>query len=371
MLPETTTAQPTAHIVYAPILKWKEGEQRALRDLRVPLDAMRPVIELVPTPPPSEPKPKKGGGEPKPPRSADMLTGQAIGKAMDAIGRTPYQTHPFYLDASALNSERIVGGGDAVTEVYDQVARRGFHAIPVVGVPLAGAAMPRLPAGAPTVCYRFDALDGTPFDLEVLRRSADGRRMHLILDFRSVAGKYIKPLAERMREYAAAAGGTFETVIAAAAAFPDGLHEVDADTIGRIDRVDLLAWRRYLRMTLAERVRAAAYGDYGIQHPRLPASRPNPKQTAGIRYTLEREWLILRGHGITKENGAAQFVALAKRLTGLPDFLGARHCAGCRAVQDTADEAGRDMIVGLRGWRHYGTVHHLTTTLMQALELRA
>jgi hypothetical protein len=47
MLPDSTDTEPAADMIYAPILKWKEGEQLALRDLRIPLDAMRPVIELV------------------------------------------------------------------------------------------------------------------------------------------------------------------------------------------------------------------------------------------------------------------------------------------------------------------------------------
>lgn len=143
------------------------------------------------------------------------------------------------------------------------------------------------------------------------------------------------------------------------------------DKAGNIDRVDFLAWRRYRRMALEQHSPVAFYGDYGIQHPRLFTVRGNVKQTAGIRYTLDREWLILRGHAITKENGARQFVTLTENLIGRAEFMGPRHCIGCRAVKDTADEAGRDMIVDLGGWRHYGTVHHLTTTLRQILAARA
>lgn len=371
MLPERTDTGQSTDVVYVPILKWKEGEQLALRDLRgIPLDAMRPVIELVPTPPPSEPKVQKGLTEPRPARSMDLLAGHAIGKAMDAIGRTPYKTRPFYLDAAALANEKVVGG-DAVAEVYDQVVRRGFSTIPVIRVPLDGGPITPLPFQGQTVCYRLDASRGGPLDLESIRRSAAGRRMHLILDFRSVMGAYVRPKAERMVQYATAAFDVFDAVVIAASAFPDGLHDVGQDNAGNIDRVDLLAWLRYRRMALEQHSPVASYGDYGIQHPRLFTGRGNAKQTAGIRYTLDREWLVLRGHAITKENGARQFVTLAKNLVGRTQFMGAHHCIGCRAVQDTADEAGRDMIVGLGGWRHYGTVHHLTTTLRQILAARA
>jgi phage tail protein X len=301
----------------------------------------------------------------------DQLTGHAIGKAMDAIGRTPYETRPFYLDAAALTNEKVVGGEDAVAEVYDQVVRRGFSAIPVIRVPLDGAPTASLLSAAQAVCYRFDASRGKPLDLEAIRRSASGRRMHLILDFGSIMGAYVKPIATAMDGYAATAFAAFDAVVMAASAFPDGLHDVGEDKTGNIDRVDLLAWRRYRRMVLAQHRSVASYGDYGIQHPRLFLGRGNAKQTAGIRYTLDNKWLILRGHAITKENGATQFVALAKNLIGRADFMGKHHCIGCRAVQDTADEAGRDMIVDLGGWRHYGTVHHLTTTLRQILEARA
>jgi Beta protein len=371
MLQDRVNTEPAADIIYAPILKWKGGEQLALCDLRIPLDAMRPVIELVPTSPPSEPKPKKGRTEPRPSRPMDMLTGHAIGKAMDAVGRTPYKTRSFYLDAAALTNEKVVGGGNAIAEVYDQVVRREFSAIPVIRVPPDGSPIARLPSEGQTVCYRFDTSSGRPLDLETIRRSADGRRMHLILDFCSVAGFYVRPVAERMAEQSPSALGVFDTVILAASAFPDGLEGVEKGSTDRIDRVDLLAWRRYRRIARDRSLLVASYGDYGIQHPRLFVSRPNAKQTAGIRYTLDHEWLILRGQVLTKENGAKQFVTLAKNLTGRADFMGAHHCIGCRAVQDTADEAGRDMIVDLGGWRHYGTVHHLTTTLQQILEARA
>jgi hypothetical protein len=79
--------------------------------------------------------------------------------------------------------------------------------------------------------------------------------------------------------------------------------------------------------------------------------------TANIRYTIDGNWLIVKGRGV-KKHGYGQFAAICRALVGRPEFCGRNFSTGDAYIADCATNA-----VGtgnMTTWRKVGTNHHLT-----------
>ena len=148
-------------------------------------------------------------------------------------------------------------------------------------------------------------------------------------------------------------------------AFPQSMGVVPTGGELAIPRVEWLSWLR-----LNEKVeRRLTFGDYGIQHPETGDFDPRKMtMSACIRYTLEREWLLVKGQATKLVSASEQFPALATRLLAHPGYPGAAHCRGCGDVEACA--AGAPNLGSLEAWRRIGTVHHLTSTVGQIASLK-
>ena len=193
---------------------------------------------------------------------------------------------------------------------------------------------------------------------------------HLILDLGSLAGadaNTAEHLMDRAYE-AVSSAAEWKTLTILAAAFPLSLVRIRKDDMGLIDRNEFIAWLN--RRHAGKYSRMPTFGDYVVQNsdtvePADPTKPINPY--AAIRYTLERTWLVVKGKVIS-EHGGAQFIDLAKRLTNDARFIKRPpHCEGCRRVLETAEDY--EAVLDPRGWRRWGTVHHITLTIEQVSAL--
>ena len=359
-------------VLYAPVVHWKRGEQLALAELRsTALNGIMPVIELPETDFLSSESPA-GPSEPVVVKLPGQLTQDAILKAMDAIQYSQFRDRSFYLDPTSLHAEHTLDGTSAIGDVLDQAQRRHFSAIPVLGFDSAGVPQFNVFDTWAEVCFRFDvSLDTTiPWERAAIAIAA-GAQVHVILDLRSVAGQSPRRVADRMARIVQAIPSIpLKRIILTSAAFPEGLAEIGHDKLGFLDRTDLLAWKRFRNTFSRTDIPPPIFSDYGIQNSRAPGRIVNPAMSGSIRYTLDDKWLIVRGHRLERKKYYDQFVALARMLRDHRRFMGARHCRGCRAVEDTAEGVDRLAVASLPGWRKHGTIHHLTKTIAQLRSLR-
>ena len=149
----------------------------------------------------------------------------------------------------------------------------------------------------------------------------------------------------------------WRTLSFAGGAFPANLGEVHRDAISPVPRTHWLVWSELVSEAGALR-RPPAFSDYAISSPgHLDFDPTKMSMSANIRYTHEREFLVVKGHGIIK-GSATQYPGLARALKSRPEYAGPTFSAGDRYVDRVA--AGREKGSGnATTWRWVGTDHHL------------
>ncbi len=148
--------------------------------------------------------------------------------------------------------------------------------------------------------------------------------------------------------------------------FPRDLSEYSPGDHHRRRR-DWGAWLAAVRNGALPRV--PAFGDYTIQYGVYTPPVSSPNYSASVRYTLENDWLILRGEWVGKPNGpgTAQWNAWAMLLCDSDDFYGAEYSAGDAYVHErsrTHEKSGNP-----EKWLYAGINHHLTVVARQIASL--
>lgn len=150
--------------------------------------------------------------------------------------------------------------------------------------------------------------------------------------------------------------------ILSSSAFPENLSGISRDSIARVPRADWLLWNTVIdRISAPQRI--PSYSDYAISHPELPNIDPrlmNP--SAGIRYTIDENWLVVKGRGLRSEAGFAQFRDLSRQLMEQPEFNGLENCWGDTFISECA-HGGKTG--NLTTWRKVGTNRHLCKVIDQ------
>lgn len=347
---------------YLPILKWKAGEQQALKMLDPSIKpSIFPLIELLP--------------ESSDPEDPEAPPQDAFPKIVERLASI-WGTLPIAIDVSLIEPEDMVSGTTNLLEYMFMRARmNGVQAVPVTGFdrePAHDAAVakivaadkrgvvvrvvgdeellePTLSANLQALCARLGVLPGV---------------VDLVLDWGEVdPGKHRTIAAGALGVVAEVSDEPWRSVTFAAGSFPQLFHHVGAITI---TRGDWAIWQRLRAQKLGRRVR---FGDYAIAHPVfaiLPFSG-----AANIRYTLESEWLVFRGHKLTGPayGGHAQFVSLAAELAAHPSYCGASFSWGDSYISQCA--AGTVSTGNATTWRAVGTNHHLTFVARQLARVTA
>lgn len=105
------------------------------------------------------------------------------------------------------------------------------------------------------------------------------------------------------------------------------------------------------------------FGDCGIGHPDLsdPPGFVMGNATVSVRYTLDAEWLILKGRPVSGRTGLPmpqQYLAHAQTLAAHPSFGGVPGCWGDQRIQQIAVPTGTS---GSRqSWVEIGVNRHLS-----------
>jgi len=154
----------------------------------------------------------------------------------------------------------------------------------------------------------------------------------------------------------------WRSVIVSRGAFPKDLQGFSPGT-HTIRRGDWLAWKQ--EISKRGIARQPSFSDYTIQYGQYREPVDNANPSASIRYTLDEEWLILRGEGIFNEDGPgrAQWNANAMLLLDRSDFYGETFSDGDNYIarmSRSASDHGSPMT-----WIRAGLNHHMTVVSRQ------
>ncbi len=342
---------------YVPILKTKGGELLALRDLEARTKSLiTPLLEMQP---PGWDFEKK-----KPSKSVASQLDTSIAK----IEKAWAGESPLFIDTLPLAEDPVDGGASPLCYVLRELEAVGVQCVPVLHL-AAGAAniscvKKHLKDNGRGCCLRLtmsdlgtDALEST---IESLRKAigVPYEDVDLILDQEAFSSKETPRVLYAAKAWLRSIPqvDSWRSLTLAGTSFPIDMTEFRAASMNLAQRAELYVWEAIIQAPAIPRF--PAFGDYGIQHPRLLELDPRLiTMSANIRYAADRDWLLLRGRGVRK-HGWQQYEDLCKKLVKRQEFKGSTHCAGCDYIGNCA--SGTVSHGNAMTWRRVGTTHHIT-----------
>jgi hypothetical protein len=127
-----------------------------------------------------------------------------------------------------------------------------------------------------------------------------------------------------------------------------------------------LDWKNWQHIVSSKKLkRNPAFADYTIQHPVIMESARFFSPSASIRYTLNNDWLVMRGQKGKRD----QYLANAQLLANQPEFFGQHFSFGDSYIV----EKGKDLKSTKTGnpmtWLVAGINHHLACVVTQLSSL--
>lgn len=346
--------------VYTPILKSKLGEAKALIRLdRQTKSKVIPFFEILAL------KPGLLNGS----DVHTFLDKHAIHVAAAWNGRGHC-----YIDLRDIDpSARGYKGEHPVTIVHDKLSYERVEVIPVVGVERDMAyklAIRRVVAqGVDAIAVRLGAEDIQLPSILASRVAsllseigASDLPVHVFMDFGSI--EYSDSDVIQMRFFRALSEVRKlnpSRIVFSASAFISDMGKVKKGVLKAVPRRDFLIWELINRMESG-----VDYADYGVIHPGyFDFDSKKIKPAAKIRYTSEKEWLIVKGSRWISDT--SQHQGLSKLLSKSDKFRGA-DCWGSENIVDAA--LGRPSLKRLEDWVTIDQNNHITCTVRQLSRIR-
>lgn len=349
------------HTHYVPILRWKQGERFALRDL-YNQDRCRitPLIEVVPSDFTDEKIKKCGSLNEKFKKTAEHVD--------NCWHKSPLFVDLCHLEATLGKSS----DADHPLVLLGNHARcRGVQMIPVTGLRRPAdyqtAVASVIAADKRGACLRLTSDDVENKSLEkdlyqlLSRFRLDRAQVHLLVDL-----KLIDNASLSIPRLSALLPGLLDwtTFTVASGAFPPDLSNLEVG-IHEVGRSDWLAWKRAVVSSRPARV--PTYGDYATRHPIFKEPPPRARVSASIRYTAGEHWVVMRGEWLNKPGGPGfkQYPANAVLLRERTEFCGEAFSAGDHYIAQMTLDSPQTGTGNATTWVQASVNHHLTFTVRQ------
>lgn len=308
-------------ILYVPLMAAKQGEFVALTNLQASIsDKTTPLFEL--------PAQKPGRKEFE---KAICRTAVKAGKAWP--GRQAF------LDISKWSPNARTESGIHVLEyAFAQFRSNGILVHPVVGYdrwddPTYSQALQNIRTMLPvTPCIRLDreAIQDDILDVPYFSARMNDimaslivspSNCYVLLDFGDVSTISVPDLiedAENAMSVLRSLG--FGTVIFAGGSMPVAVNEAvgSPDAEGCIPRIEMLAWKAIFS---GSQDRNIVFGDYLIRNPNAADGVIAPHANAKIRYTIDNQFYIVRGHSKQLDSLTTQHKKLSAKLVGSAHYM--------------------------------------------------
>jgi len=341
----------TANFSYLPILRWKQGEQGALRNVAVADRAsMLPITEIQLLEP--------GSAQP-------ILQRQLI--------RSAGTEHPIGLDLATAYTGPVPLL--ALADLSRRLRHAGVYAWPVIRVPHAILDVAGLVhfKGHPAVILRANGHSTPVSDFSAMAtatRKACGKNtlIYAVIDLYALGDVDVHAKAAILRHHVLtlSALGELASIGMAGGSFPMNLGALKPGVGNKLPRRELDVWKILRSHAGCSHV---IFGDYGVTNPEpledIDPTKMNP--AAAIRYTLKNEWWVLRGSGVrTKgKGGMSQYNGLCQLLIKSPNYSGQHFSFGDGQYYAHAQPGASSG--NLTTWRRDATSHHIVFTTRQIL----
>lgn len=355
---------------YVPILKWKAAEQQALKKLPDETKShITPVIQLV------MPKPKKRFKENGEAKSPTELLEESIAvfktKLTEVTSdiKEAWGNSPAFIDVSLIDASLRK---EALGTILKSSHEIGTFLIPMVSPHYSLEILDstcklakELGVGVSLRLSPYDFQDATVLSKnlgEFLGRSSLKEEVvDLFVDF-SITDEgslHLDDITEKISGLS-----RWRTLTFASGSFPVDLTKCKIDEENLIPRSD---WKNWFSQLQAKKVaRMPSFSDYTIQHPVYKEQLQFFSPSASIKYTLNDEWLIMRG----QKGKNFQYILNAKVLVTDPRFFGETFSFGDSYIIEKSKE---NPLKGKPGnatnWLVAGINHHLQCTASQIASL--
>lgn len=340
---------------YVPVLKVKRGEKKALQRISPILQPrITPLLEIV---------------ERKPPKTLHAHLDNAFANLAESVNSYPR----CFLDVHEL----VADGEPAAVEVFQRATDVGIVFTPVTGISRTADVAPALTHRANGLALRLARAEVEQGGLArrinafLSTHGLTPEQLDLILDLGGVEDLVIEGAGALTDAFMAEVPDhqRWHTFTVSACAFPKSMGVVQKNSHALVERTDWVAWKNQLYGRRDGLQRLPTFSDCAIQRPEgVEGFDPKRMQvSASIRYTLEEDWLLLKGQGMKSMPLGEQFPALARKLVRgnlSSNFYGSGHCNGCELMQAAA--AGAPKLGSPEVWRQLGTIHHISV-VTQAL----
>jgi hypothetical protein len=361
------------HSYYVPILKGKEAEYGALKELKSKLkDKITPLWE-VPTIP-------FDFQNDRPAKTID----EHLEKIEERILGAWMFNRPTFIDfINIYEDERMENGGNPIDYVFEQARLKQLLLVPVSGFNRGEIYQEAVRKAHQTdklgVCLRInnedfeDLAGGSPDKDKQISEllnfwGVKPNETDIILDFGAITD--IQSSSVLITAIALISSLVFvnewRSLTFAATAFPKDLRDISADSIARLTRTEWQVWKTLLNRSDKLR-RIPNFGDYGINYPIHSEIDPRTvKMSAGLRYTSDDEWLVFKGRNVIKY-GHDQFNRFCADLIKMKEYKGKTFSWGDKEIDyfaHTAINTG-----GATTWRKIGFNHHFAMVVDQLATL--
>lgn len=354
----TETSNATKKLLYVPILKSKQGEFKAMRELSTNvINSIIPLIEIV------------DGGNLKKKSLQEFFQK----KYNELINAWPLETRIF-IDTSDLEQEP--GYAKSCISFFRILNEANIFAIPVVNAKSKlehVSCLKEQVNSIGNVLIRVDADTALNIDYgEIIQPiltelEINVKNTYLMIDFADVP-------ADQQRIYSSTIEQIinnfhnierFKEFVLAMTSFPRDLSSIKPDTIGAICRWE---WVIYKSLFGKQLDRYPVFSDYGISASEMVDFDPTKMTvSASVRYTSEDDWMIFKGRSV--KHGFDQFYRLSKLIIDSKYYSGELFSAGDKAIADKAIRRGTPGSLSI--WRFIGANHHISFVVNQIAKLNA
>ena len=353
---------------YMPILKWKRAEQGAIKALPDSIkENITPLIQFVmPNYKPEE-------------QLDDIIRRfaahipQLPEKLIEAWGRSQV-----FIDVSLLFTTSLKA--NSLATILSKGRGLGGNFVPVVHLnddqAIKKAAFSSAKESGCGLCLRLvcpDFEDVTKMNGTIMEFISSGglarKDIDLLVDIKETQGngdKYAKyfGLSQKMPHLL-----SWRTFIFASGSFPEDLSKCRIDEENLIPRLDWTSWKKNAKKGIQ---RKPTFSDYTIQYPIYKEATQFFAPTTSIKYTLEDEWLIMKGQKQKYE----QYLASAAELVKDPRYFGENFSYGDKFIKEKADHFNvyikNPEVKGTGStetWLRAGINHHLVLAVRQVAKL--
>ena len=368
---------------YIPILRWKTAEKEALKELAEEDKQMiTPLLELIMPP---RKRLKKG----EKPKNPEEYRAESVSKLEGALPGLPKEILKYWGNSPIFIDLNLLINGTLRKWGYDVIMNTGhaqaISVIPVIRLnsdaDLENTVVELVKQYKSGLCLRILrsdlSMDKIALSINDFLKKHELKHgeVDLLVDFELVedisTSEYSK-IAESLQIIPSLP--KWRTFTVAGGAFPFDLSHLSAHNTYRIPRSDWTNW--FSEIYSGKLERKPSFADYTIQHPIYTDPNPEANPSASIRYTIENEWIIMRGEALYKVDkegnegpGHSQSPSHAQLLTKEKEYRGRDFSYGDAYIAEKAKDVNTPKTGSPRTWLRAGVNHHLALVARQISNL--